>query len=174
MNIKTVVFTTTKVSLPVKLMEGSDHVIQLQKLCRICGNHIVLKAGYRKAKSVDEFADALFRVYDIEVEREDQNVYPKLFCSNCRKKLQSFQNKNKYASLEAARFFKHNSECKICLAKPKPDFAVHVKICDSAFLDNGFNIFKGESMFKRIYFRQYVDNLSMKLRYLLIKSGDTN
>ena len=39
-NIKTVVFTTTKVSLPVKLMEGSDHVIQLQKLCRICGNHI--------------------------------------------------------------------------------------------------------------------------------------
>ena len=155
-------------------MEGSDHVIQLQKLCRICGNHIVLKAGYRKAKSVDEFANALFRVYDIEVEREDQNVYPKLFCSNCRKKLQSFQNKNKYASLEAARFFKHNSECKICLAKPKPDFAVHVKICDSAFLDNGFNIFKGESMFKRIYFRQYVDNLSMKLRYLLIKSGDTN
>ena len=40
MNIKTVVFTTTKVSLPVKLMEGSDHVTQLQKLCRICGNHI--------------------------------------------------------------------------------------------------------------------------------------
>ena len=52
-------------------MEGSDHVIQFQKLCRICGNHIVLKAGYRKANSVDEFADALFRVYDTEVETED-------------------------------------------------------------------------------------------------------
>ena len=139
-------------------MEGSDHVIQLQKLCRICGNHIVLKAGYRKAKSVDEFADALFRVYDIEVKREDQNVYPRLLCSSCRKKLQSFQNKNTYASLEAARFFKYNSECKICQAKPKPDVAVHMKICDSAFLDNGFNIFKGESMFKRIYFRQYVED----------------
>ena len=33
-----------------------------------------------------------------------------------------------------------------------------MKICDSAFLDNGFNIFKGESMFKRIYFRQYVED----------------
>ena len=52
-------------------MEGSDHVIQFQKLCRICGNHIVLKAGYRKANSVDEFADGLFRVYDTEVETED-------------------------------------------------------------------------------------------------------
>ena len=33
-----------------------------------------------------------------------------------------------------------------------------MKICDSAFLNNGFNIFKGESMFKRIYFRQYVED----------------
>ena len=129
-------------------MEGSDHVIQLQRLCRICGNHIVLKAGYRKPKSVDEFADALFRVYDIEVEREHQNVYPQLLCSSCRKKLQSFQNKNKYASIEAARFFKHNSEYKICLAKPKPDLAVYMKICDSAFLDNGFNIFKEKACLK--------------------------
>ena len=157
-NIKTAVFTTTKVSLPVRLMEGNDHVIQQQKLCRVCGNHIVLNAGYWKTKSVDEFADALFRVYDIEVKREDQNVYPKLLCSSCRKKLQSFQNKNTYTSLEAARFFKYNSECKICQAKPKPDVAVHMKICDSAFLDNGFNIFKGDSMFKRICFRQYVED----------------
>ena len=87
-------------------MEGSDRVIQLQKLCRVCGN--------QKSKSVDEFADALFRVYDIEVEREDQNVYPKLLCSSCRKTRQNFRNKNTYTSLEAARFFEHNSECKIC------------------------------------------------------------
>ena len=137
-------------------MEGSDHVIQLQKLCRVCGNHIILKAGYRKAKSVDGFADALFRVYDIEVEREDQNVYPKLLCSSCRKRLQSFLNKNNYISLEAARFFEHNNEYKICQAKPKLVVVVHMKICDSTFLDNGFNIFKGDSIFKKIYFRQYV------------------
>ena len=108
-------------------MEGNDHVIQQQKLCRVCGNHIVLKADYWKTKSVDEFADALFRVYDIEVKTEDQNVYPKLLCSSCRKKL---QNKNTYASLEAARFFKYNSERKICQSKPKPDVAVHMKICE--------------------------------------------
>ena len=148
-------------------MESSDHVIQLQKLCRVCGNHINLKAGYLKAKSVDEFADALFRVYDTEVEREDENIYPKLLCSSHKEKLQSFQNKNTYACLETARFFKHNSECKICLAKPKPDVAVHMKICDSEFLDNGFNIFKGETMFKRIYFRQYVED-SQLINYIEI------
>ena len=130
-------------------MEGSDRVIQLQKFCRVCGN--------RKAKSVDEFADAAFRVYDIEVEREDQNVYPKLLCSSCRKTRQSFRNKNTYTSLEAARFFEHNNECKICQPNQKPDVAVHMKICDSASLDNGgFNIFKRDSIFKRIYFRQNV------------------
>ena len=154
-------------------MEGSDHVIQLQKLCRMCGNHIILKAGYRKAKSVDGFADALFRVYDIEVEREDQNVYPKLLCSSCRKRLQSFLNKNNYISLKAARFFEHNNECKICQAMPKLVVVMHMKICDSTFLDNGFNIYKRDSIFKKIYFRKIV-NLSMNLRYLLIKSGDTN
>ena len=33
-----------------------------------------------------------------------------------------------------------------------------MKICDSEFLDNGFNIFQGETMFKRIYFSQYVED----------------
>ena len=33
---------------------------------------------------------------------------------------------------------------------------MHMKICDSTFLDNGFNIYKRDSIFKKIYFRQYV------------------
>ena len=43
-------------------------------------------------KSLDEFADALFRVFDIKVEREDQNVTQNYYvqAEENRKKLQSF------------------------------------------------------------------------------------
>ena len=51
---------------------------------------MILKASYRKAKSVEEFVDALFRVYDIEVEKEDQNILEKLLSSSCREKLLNF------------------------------------------------------------------------------------
>ena len=41
-------------------MRGSNHVIQLQKLYSVFGNHTIFKAGYQTTKSVDEFAGRCF------------------------------------------------------------------------------------------------------------------
>ena len=60
-------------------------------MCRICGNTIVLKAGYRTAKLVSVYSDVIYAWYGIDVELEIPSIYPKKLCSNCRRKLENLK-----------------------------------------------------------------------------------
>ena len=65
----------------------SYHKEILSKLCRVCGSYIQLKTGYVKAKSVSEYSNILFTVYEIDTKVESDEIYPKFLCSSCKRKL---------------------------------------------------------------------------------------
>ena len=71
-------------------MEG--HKLDLGNLCRICGSKIVLKYGYKTAKTVKEYSNVLYQFYDIDIDMETDERYPKCLCGNCKRKLDRLKN----------------------------------------------------------------------------------
>ena len=49
-------------------MEG--HKLNLRNLCRNCGSKIILKYGYKSAKTVEEYNDVLYQLYGTDVDME--------------------------------------------------------------------------------------------------------
>ena len=68
------------------------HKLNLRNLCRICGSKIVLKHGYKSAKTVEEYNDVLYQLYDIDVDMETDERYPKCLCGNCKRRLGRLKN----------------------------------------------------------------------------------
>ena len=71
-------------------MEG--HKLNFRNLCRICGSKIALKYGYKTAKTVEEYSDFFFQFYDIDIDMETDEKYPKCLCENCKRKLDILKN----------------------------------------------------------------------------------
>ena len=112
------------------------HVDQLNKLCRICSNFISKKPGYANPNNVTEFADTIFKAYDVDVVIEDPNIFPKYLCSSCRRKLQTLSSKPIDKSYIPAIFTEHNDNCSIC---PSTSSVVtHLKLCDFKFYRKWF------------------------------------
>ena len=100
-------------------MEG--HKLNLRNLCRICGSKIILKYGYKSAKTVEEYNDVLYQLYDIDVDMETDERYPKYLCGNCKRKLDRLKNLRESKAgcskdYKAATFLPHSFEnCMVCL-----------------------------------------------------------
>ena len=62
------------------------HIDQLNKLCWTCSNFISKKPGYANPKNVAEFADTIFKAYNVDVVIEDpiyfQNIYVQAAAEN--------------------------------------------------------------------------------------------
>ena len=64
-------------------MEG--HKLNLSNLCRICGSKIILKYGYKSAKTVEEYNDVLYQLYGTDVDMETWEI-PKMFMCKLQRK----------------------------------------------------------------------------------------
>ena len=105
-------------------MEG--HKLNLSNLCRICGSKIVLKYGYKTAKILEEYSNVLYQFYDIDINVETDERYPKCLCGNCKRKLDRLENlqesKARFSKdYKAAIFLPHSVEnYMVCLIKKNP------------------------------------------------------
>ena len=132
------------------------HVHLLQKLCRLCKHTIVLKHGYKTAKAVEEFTNSIYTIYNVDVDLEDFDVFPKSLCGSCVRKIQRSEKKQPI-HLEAPIFIPHSNNCNICEITP-PFSGLHIKQADIEMLQNGFvKAVENQSNFKRIYVRSSVE-----------------
>ena len=51
-----------------------------------------MKYGYKTGKRVEEYSDVLYLFYDIDIDMETDESYPKYLCGNCKKKLDRLKN----------------------------------------------------------------------------------
>ena len=93
-------------------MEG--HKLNLRNLCRICGSKIILKYGYKSAKTVEEYNDVLYQLYDIDVDMETDERHPKCLCGNCKRKLDRLKIYQR-VKLDVAKIIKQQHFCHIHL-----------------------------------------------------------
>ena len=76
-------FNIVIAGLAANLCTMDEHLLKLEKLCRICKQLIVAKVGYIKFKATTDFLNTLENIYNISVEAECKNVYPKFLCASC-------------------------------------------------------------------------------------------
>ena len=65
-----------------------------------------MKYGYKSAKTVEEYNDVLHQLYDIDVDMETDERYPKCFCGNCKRKLDRLKNIYERVKLDVAKIIK--------------------------------------------------------------------
>ena len=63
-----------------------QHKAQLSKLCRTCSNFINIKQ-LQRAKPASEHTAAIKKLFDVDIEGDEEHIHPKLVCVNCRLKL---------------------------------------------------------------------------------------
>ena len=103
-----------------------EHKQNLRNLWRFCGSKIVLKYGYKTAKTVEEYSDVLYQIYDIDIDMESGKRYPECLCGNCKRKLDKLKNSRKSQAgfskdYKASTFLLHSIEnCMVCLIKKNP------------------------------------------------------
>ena len=51
-----------------------------------------MKYGYKTAKTVEEFSDALYHFHEIDIDMETDERYPKCLCENCKRNLSRLKN----------------------------------------------------------------------------------
>ena len=150
-----------------------NHEKCLQDHCGICGNFIELKTGYLTKKTVYDFSNILFTVYNIDIELESSALYPKYLCGSCKRKLDRLAKKNPPPQYEPFNFTLHDGLCKICerksqtLSKTAP--SCHVKFFDEIFGKNCFtrisNVPDAKLFYSKLQFIQgkVVHLLSIKI-----------
>ena len=135
-----------------------EHKNILEKLCRVCGKIVELKVGYRTAKSVEIYSNILYTACDIDVEQESDDIYPKIVCNNCKKKLDRLTKKCPTPRLEHVSFYPHLQieDCDVCASSTKTlrGEKMQVKQLDQMMANSGF--IKCDKMrdLKRVYVRQ--------------------
>ena len=131
-------------------MDVHNHNTILAKLCRICGENIILKHGYKTAKAVTDFSFVLYNNFDVDVNEESEDVYPKFLCSNCHKKIQRIGKGNTQEKKFAVKFSPHlDTGCSIC-HKHQRNSMFNVKDLDKELCNLGFQKLQ-DAKYKRIY-----------------------
>ena len=92
------------------------HRNYLQKLCRVCARPVKLGRGYVNAKEVTNYIAVFNNVYNVAVESESPDIYPKKLCSTCKKKLAELTKEgNMSVKYECYNFVSHvDINCPIC------------------------------------------------------------
>ena len=60
---------------------------------------------------------------------EDSQIYPKLLCSNCKRKLDSLKSAPKFIK-DAPDFSSPDFSCVLCIREKERSQALHLKECD--------------------------------------------
>ena len=135
-----------------------EHQDLLKSICRVCSRKITLKHGYKTSKSVDEYNNTLFRFYNIDIDLEPVNIYPKNLCSGCKRKLDRLTKKlNNDPELsekfEAGSFVCHSDEsCLFCIKHltERTENTLNLRNFDKMMTSHGFQIQNNDS-FKRVF-----------------------
>ena len=129
----------------------------------MCGKKISFSKGYINPRACSDFKITLETCYNVVLDNEDENVFPKFLCDSCRRKMVTLTTSPKFVG-EAVNFPVHTENCVICHGKSnlkikttKLDF--RVTYLDKLMLSNGF--FKqGEDsngQYRRVYFKSVFD-----------------
>ena len=151
-----------------------SHEENLSKLCRLCGKKIILKHGYKKAKSVEEYSDILFQYYDIDVSLESCEVYPKHLCGNCRRNLDRLKKGEATSSKLTApfEFVQHSENCYVCSQFSESiTEKLNLRKLDSSMREMGYVVDINRPGFKRIYVKlSLVNDLLQTKIVIFVKS----
>ncbi|XP_053395696.1 uncharacterized protein LOC128555907 [Mercenaria mercenaria] len=102
-------------------MEGllTEHVKNLEKICRICGKNIKNVKSTSKYKKV-MFKEDLCKLYGIYVDNDLDEVHPRFICKNDARKLycvrsHSEETSDTTCSKQVAKLFlPHDQNCELC------------------------------------------------------------
>lgn len=131
-------------------MEG--HIANIKKLCRLCKETIKLNASYVNPKSVNDFQVVIQEHYNLSVDTECNDIFPKFLCSSCTRKLRHLKNKPATKITTAAYYGEHSDHCEICKSITIKS-NVSIKDVDKLFSDCGFVKCNEVKSFKRIYIK---------------------
>ena len=71
----------------MEMTKDMDHCENLKKMCRVCGEKIVIKAGYKTAKPATSYIKQLTNYYDVNLETDVPHIHPTAICVKCNLKL---------------------------------------------------------------------------------------
>lgn len=141
----------------------------LSKLCRVCGEQVVLKVGYRTAVLASKYAPILEEKYGVLTGMEDELQYPKTLCVCCSKKLYKLSSKSVSTDLvghlPAAEFPLHNDTfCSICSkgSNHLNKSELNIKSLDESMKSIGFDRIACANV-KRVYVHQSFDHCMQKV-----------
>lgn len=125
-----------------------DHCENLKKLCRVCGEKIILKTGYKTAKLATVYTEQLANYFDVKLKTDVSNIHPTALCVKCNLKLYKLKSVDEKKTLaqhkegepstsqttqqqfiESFKFDEHKIDCALCtrIGKRgrKPSFKPH-------------------------------------------------
>ena len=143
------------------IKEMEEHISLLRERCRVCGQKIKFGDGFARAKSVEDYSNVLFTVYDVDIEYESSDIYPKHLCSKCRRNLDRYKTKLPAPHLEAATFEPHTDDCSLC-KKPAGHSRTPVR-CHLRFMDD---------IMKRYNLNNFCETKGFKRTYVLLEDID--
>ena len=93
----------------------SEHVINLQGYCRLCGKSTLPKERTGKEKLSGE----LFSVFQINVMEDKESMHPKYLCNPCRCFLYRCKSKGPPLSIKIKPFAfnEHSAKYEVCYSK---------------------------------------------------------
>ena len=140
----------------------NKHILNLSKLCRLCGSKIQITRGYPSAKLVLDFKKE-FQQINVDIDKDVYNVHPTKLCNKCYLKLHRWRKeKGEDTSNRSSLVFEFkehsDNECIICERKPgRP--AKSVKIVESS------ETFDIEEAAKKFGFYSFVDSSLPRNKY---------
>ena len=103
-------------------MEEISHLERLDKLCRLCGNKIIIGTGYSGQFTIN-FKENILAKYGVNVETDLPNVHPTKICNKCYMKLYHWQQPTgdglavQFSSVY--EFMPHSSSCPVCIVSKR-------------------------------------------------------
>ena len=139
-----------------------QHKAFLSRLCRVCGEMVVLKLGYQTAVCVSKYSKQLEEYYGLcAVENEHKSRFPKTLCVGCSKKLYRLNKKNVEIDgfMKSNHFLPHiDEDCTLCntMNLKRKSKLLNITALDKEMKDLNFTIVQNDSCFKRVYGRQKI------------------
>ena len=72
----------------------SNHIRNLCKLCRVCGNKVNICRGYKQAQLVHNYRELLYARFGVDIKDDDATVHPTRLCNKCYMKVYHVRNKD--------------------------------------------------------------------------------
>ena len=142
--------------------QSSLHKQHLSKLCRVCGQKVISKVGYKTPVNVSKYQEEFGNLYGIKVLDEDDDVFPKILCAPCSKKLYRARKSNIFPTefSKSTLFSPHNElQCDVCDKwKSQKTENYSLTKLDLNMSGAGFQKIFSES-YRRVFIRQKFNSL---------------